>query len=84
MANFDFSDKYQPVLLMKHSGKQVFKDRRLKLPVQIVPVFEDYVKQYKCHGTLFPYTQRTIELSYLLKPGQAAGITKASLRECVA
>ena len=32
-ANFDFSDKYQPVVLMKHSGKLVFKDRRLKLPL---------------------------------------------------
>ena len=33
IANFDFSDKYQPVLLIKHSGREVYKDRKLKLPV---------------------------------------------------
>lgn len=74
-ANFDFSDKYQPVVLMKHSGKLVFKDRRLKLPVQIVPVYEGYVRQYSVTSTLFPYTARTIE-QLLTEAKLQAGITK--------
>lgn len=75
VANFDFSDKYMPVLLIKHSGKQVFKDRKVKLPVQIAPVFDDYVQKYKVTATLFPYTQRFLS-KMLAEAGQAAGITK--------
>ena len=74
-TDFDFSDKYQPVLLLKHSGKQVFKDRKLKLPVQIVPVFNDYVTQYGATGVLFPYTPRFLE-KLLAEAKSRAGITK--------
>ena len=56
IANFDFSDNYQPVLLIKHSGKEIYKDRKLKLPVHIVPVLDDYVQRYGVAGPLFPYT----------------------------
>ena len=59
--NFDFSNKYEPVLFIKHSGKQVFKDRKLRLPGHMAQVFDDYVGQYKVSGTLFPYTPRFIE-----------------------
>ena len=75
VANFDFSDKYQPVLLIKHSGKQVFKDRKLKLPVVIVPVFEDYVQRYNVTGTLFPYTERFLS-GLLTDAGKRAKLTK--------
>jgi site-specific recombinase XerD len=74
-ANFDFSDKYMPVLLIKHSGKHVFKDRKLKLPVQVVPVFKDYVSQYNVTGVLFPYTARALE-NMLADAKNRAGITK--------
>jgi len=63
VTHFDFSDKYQPVVWIKHSGKKTSKDRKLKLPVHkvpIVPVFEDYVERYKVTGLLFPYTERFI------------------------
>ena len=75
VANFDFSDKYQPVLLIKHSGKQVFKDRKLKLPVQIVAVFEDYMQRYTVTGTLFPYTERFLS-GLLTDAGKRAKLTK--------
>ena len=75
IANFDFSDNYQPVLLVKHSGKQVFKDRKLKLPLQIVPVFDDYIERYGVTGTLFPYTQRFVS-ELLADTGKRAKLTK--------
>jgi len=62
VAHFDFSNKYQPELWVKHAGKQVRKDRKLKLPPDIIPVFEDYVKQDAITDGLFPYTPRFIEL----------------------
>lgn len=47
---------------MKHTGNQVRKDRKLRLPSDIIPVFEDYVTQYAITDSLFPYTPRFIEL----------------------
>jgi site-specific recombinase XerD len=62
VTHFDLSNKYQPELWVKHEGKQVRKDRKLRLPPEIIPVFEDYVAQYNVTDTLFPYTPRFIEL----------------------
>src|SRR5258708_33859187 len=77
IIHFDFSNKYTPELWVKHTGKKVKKDRKLKLPPEIVPVFTDYVKQYKITDTLFPYTPRFIEM---LLTGAA---TKAKLKKKV-
>lgn len=74
-ANFDFSNKYQPELWIKHTGKQVFKDRKLKLPGHLAQVFEDYVQQHGITDTLFPYTPRFIE-QLLAEAGRNAKITK--------
>jgi len=60
--NFDFSNKYAPEMLIKHEGRKVKKDRKLKLPAEIVPVFSEYVREYAIDDTLFPYTPRFIEL----------------------
>lgn len=60
--DFDFSNKYQPELWVRHSNKQVFKDRRLKLPTQVVEVFRDYLERYKATDLLFPYSQRFISM----------------------
>jgi site-specific recombinase XerD len=62
LTNFDLSNKYQPELWVKHSGTLVRKDRKLKLPPEIIPVYEDYVQQYAITESLFPYTPRFIEL----------------------
>lgn len=62
VIHFDLSNKYQPELWVKHTGKQVRKDRKLKLPSDIIPIFDDYVKQYAITDSLFPYTPRFIEL----------------------
>jgi site-specific recombinase XerD len=61
LASFDFSNKYQPELWVKHEGKQVKKDRKLKLPPGIIPALEVYVKRYSISDNLLPYTPRFIE-----------------------
>jgi len=60
VADFDFSDRYQPVVQLRHTGRHVVKDRRIKLPALVVPVFDDYVQRYHITGRLFPCTSRSI------------------------
>jgi site-specific recombinase XerD len=62
MTHFDLSNMYAPELWVKHSGKKIKKDRKLKLPAEIVSVFHDYVKRYSISDVLFPYTPRLIEM----------------------
>jgi site-specific recombinase XerD len=75
VTNFDLSNKYAPELWVKHTGKKVKKDRKLKLPPEIVPVFTDYVGQYKVTDILFPYTPRFIEM-LLSDTAKKAGVRK--------
>jgi site-specific recombinase XerD len=69
--HFDFSDKYSPEVWVKHTDKQVRKDRKLKLPPEIAPVFSDYMAQYAPIDTLFPYTPRFIEQLLVAARNQA-------------
>jgi site-specific recombinase XerD len=62
LTHFDFSNKYAPELWLKHTGKKVKKDRKLKLPHEVVSVFQEYVKRYGITDILFPYTPRFIEM----------------------
>lgn len=73
--HFDLSNRYAPELQVKHEGTKVKKDRKLKLPAQIVPVFTDYIDQYHVAATLFPYTPRFIE-KLLTRIAREAGIQK--------
>lgn len=61
VGSFDFSNKYQPELWIRHSGHQAVKDRAVKLPSHIAQVFDDYTKQYGITDVLFPYTARFLE-----------------------
>jgi site-specific recombinase XerD len=61
VSHFDLSNKYQPELWVKHEGKQVRKDRKLRLPPEIIPVYTDYMERYDVTDSLFPYTPRFIE-----------------------
>lgn len=75
LAHIDVSNKYAPEVWIKHTGKKVKKDRKLKLPVEIVPVLTDYVATYSITEKLFPYTQRLLQ--YLLKSvGEQAHVQK--------
>ncbi len=60
VSHFDFSNKYSPEMYIKHTGKKEKKSRKLKLPMEFVPVFKDYVSGYKVADPLFPYTQRFV------------------------
>src|SRR6266705_966970 len=62
IIHFDLSNKYAPELWVKHTGKKVKKDRKLKLPPEMVPVLTDYVGQYGITDILYPYTPRFIEM----------------------
>jgi site-specific recombinase XerD len=75
VVNFDLSNKYAPELWVKHTGKKVKKDRKLKLPPELVPVFADYVGQYSITDILFPYTPRFIEM-LLTATAKQAGVQK--------
>src|SRR5918998_2567900 len=55
VSHFDFSNKYSPEMHIKHTGKKEKKSRKLKLPTDITPVFNDYVARYKVDDLLFPY-----------------------------
>src|SRR5260221_5919019 len=60
---------------MKHTGKKVKKDRKLKLPMELVPAFNEYVAVYDASEKLFPFTPRL--LRYIItKIAEKAGIQK--------
>jgi integrase/recombinase XerD len=61
-AHFDLSNRYAPELWVKHAGKKITKDRKIKLPAEIVAVYEEYVKKYEVAEVVFPYTPRFIEM----------------------
>src|SRR6266571_2462639 len=75
IIHFDLSNKYAPELWVKHTGKKVKKDRKLKLPPEMVPVYTDYVEQYTITDMLFPCTPRFIEM-LLSDVAKRAGVQK--------
>ena len=75
VSHFDFSNRYAPEMHIKHTGKKEKKSRKLKLPVDIIPVFTDYVAGYKVDDVLFPYTPRFVR--YLITEiAEKAGVKK--------
>jgi site-specific recombinase XerD len=83
VSHFDFSNRYAPGMHIKHTGKKEKKSRKLKLPTEITPVFNDYVSAYKVDDVLFPYTPRFVR--YLItETAERAGVKSVlptSLRE---
>lgn len=75
VQHFDFSNAYEPEMLIKHEGAKVKKDRKILLPPQLVSVFTDYTEKYHIDDVLFPYTPRYIEL-LLTTLAKEAGIQK--------
>jgi len=75
VTHFDFSNKYSPEMMVKHTGRKEKKSRKLKLPVEITEVFKDYVERYKVDDLLFPCTQRFVR--YLITgTAEKAGVKK--------
>jgi site-specific recombinase XerD len=74
-VNFDLSNRYAPAVWLKHTGKKVSKDRKLRLPAELAPVYEEYVKKYGINEIVFPYTPRFIEM-LLTEVAHRAGLQK--------
>ena len=74
-VNFDLSNRYAPEVWVKHTGKKVNKDRKLRLLAELAPVYEAYVKQYGIDEKVFPYTPRFIEM-LLTGVAHCAGLQK--------
>jgi site-specific recombinase XerD len=75
VSHFDFSNKYAPEMMIKHTGKKEKKSRKLKMPPEIISVFNDYVSAYNVDDLLFPYTPRFIR--YLItETTEKAGVRK--------
>src|SRR6266536_3826005 len=54
---------------------KVKKDRKLKLPAEIVSVFQEYVWEYLITDTLFPFTDRFLRL-LIKQVAQRANLSK--------
>ena len=67
-----------PLLQVRYDdpGKQ-FKERKIPLPADILPVLDDYVAVYEIKDVLFPCTARNLEY-VLTDVAEQAGITKRS------
>lgn len=75
VSHFDLSNKYAPEVWMRHTGKKVKKDRKLKLPPELTPAFTTYLADYGIADLLFPYTPRFLEL-LIAEGAKRAGVTK--------
>ncbi len=63
-AHVDISDAFAPELWIKHTGKGTKKDRKIALPAQFTDVYNRYLEQYKVEDTLFPYTDRFVQMLF--------------------
>lgn len=74
LAHFDLSNPYRPELLIKSEGRS-FRERKLRLPPELLTVLRAYIGEYQPQEYLFNCTERS--LTYILKDvAQRAGITK--------
>ena len=69
-------DPEHPVLNVRYANaNSAAKERRLDLPASWLPVYDEYLEQYKPATAIFPWSPRRLE--YLLEDiGEAAGLTK--------
>ncbi len=67
-AHVDISDSFSPEIWIKHTNKETKKetkkDRKVALPAKFTDVYNRYVAQYMVEDTLFPYTDRFIQLLF--------------------
>lgn len=77
LSHIDLSDPQAPALYIHYDNpKMRHKERKLKLPADLVPVIHEYLAQYQPQTYLFPCTARNLE--YVLRDmGQLAGIPVA-------
>lgn len=63
-AHVDVSDPYSPDLWIKHTGKNIRKDRKVALPARFLQAYQDYLAAYRVADVLFPITNRYVQLLF--------------------
>ncbi|MCS6834467.1 MAG: site-specific integrase [Anaerolineae bacterium] len=73
LSDFDLSNSQQPVLIVRHKGADVYKERRIAFEPSLVSVLDSYRAQYQPQERVFTCTPRNLE--YILTDvGLSAGI----------
>ncbi|MFO7322693.1 MAG: site-specific integrase [Chloroflexota bacterium] len=72
--DFNRNNPQRPILNVRHKGaKGVYKERRIVLPPDILPLLDEYLAQWKPKDVIFDCTARNLE--YVLEDvGRGAGI----------
>jgi site-specific recombinase XerD len=73
LEDIDRSHPNRPTLIIKHKVKNIYKERRLELSPDFLPLLDAYVAQYQIMDKLFTCTTRNLE--YILTDlGEEAGV----------
>lgn len=77
--HIDRSNPMQPMLFVRYANPRMrYKERKLPLSPDWLPVLDEYLEQYQPPDTLFTCTQRNLE--YILRDiGDAAGLERGLL-----
>jgi integrase/recombinase XerC len=63
-AHIDVSDPYNPELWIKHTGRNIKKDRKVALPARFIQAYQDYLEKYQVEDVLFPITDRFVQMLF--------------------
>jgi site-specific recombinase XerD len=63
-AHIDISDPFNPELWIKHTGKNIKKDRKVALPARFIEAYEQYLEKYPVEDLLFPITDRFVQMVF--------------------
>lgn len=76
LNHIDLTDPEGPLVFIRYaSPANRYKERKLTLPEEWIPAYEEYLQQYKPSDRLFPWSPRRLE--YLLEDiGREAGLGK--------
>lgn len=76
LNHIDLESPDGPLVFIRYASPQNrYKERKIQLPQEWVPVFEEYKLQYNLTDALFPWSQRRLE--YLLEDlSEEAGLKK--------
>lgn len=73
LTDIDRSNEEQPIVMIRHKAKNVYKERRIALDSTLLPLLDLYVAQYEIKDLIFTCTTRNLE--YILTDlGKAADV----------
>lgn len=76
LNHIDLDNPEEPVLFIRYASAQNrYKERKISLPIEWLPAYQEYLAQYTPVDQFFPWSQRRLE--YLLEDlGEEAGLDK--------